>query len=253
MDEIPIFITNMGERISGVIHIPDKTPAPAIVFCHGFTGNRVEAHRLFVRAARRMSKEGMVAVRFDFRGSGESEGEFENMTISGEVSDLNAMLKFLTGRKEILTKSIGVLGLSMGGVVSILTAAQNETIRAVCTWSAPAELKNLSNSLGQSQAMDYIDFPSGYRIGRAFINDVLRHDILGNCSRISPRPILIVNGSKDPLVPVQHAHMLYEKAGEPKELVIIEDADHTFNRRDWEDKVIELTTKWFKDNLVRTY
>ncbi|MEM2350932.1 MAG: alpha/beta hydrolase [Thermoproteota archaeon] len=245
----------MGEKISTVIHIPDKIPAPAIVFSHGFTGNKIEAHRLFVRGARKMSKEGFVAVRFDFRGSGESDGEFEDMSISSEVSDLNAVLKFLVGESEILREKIGLIGLSLGGVVSILTAAQSPIVKAVCTWSSPAELRLLS-SLRDSFGADlsqiekgYIDLPSGYRIGRRFLEDALNHDILDSCSKISPRPMLIIHGSQDVVVPVEHARMLYDKAGEPKKLVIIDGADHTFNRRDWEDKVIDLTIEWFKENF----
>jgi alpha-beta hydrolase superfamily lysophospholipase len=253
MDEIPVFISNAGEKIHGIIHVPDKTPAPAVVFCHGFTGNRVEAHRLFVRAARRISREGMVAVRFDFRGSGESEGEFENMSVSSEISDLNAVLSFISERGEVVRDKIAVLGLSLGGVVSILTAAQNPVVKAVCTWASPAEFKSLPDAFGKDLKTvlekGYVDLPSGYRVGKSFFTDILKHDVLGSCSKISPRPMLIIHGSEDPIVPVQHAHMLYERAGEPKKLIVINGADHTFNRRDWEDEVIETTTKWFRENL----
>lgn len=256
MEEVPVFINNMGEKISGVIHVPDKIPAPTVVFCHGFTGHKIEDHRLFVRAARRISREGIVVVRFDFRGSGESEGEFENMTISSEISDLNAVLNFLMDRNEVLHDKIGVVGLSLGGVISILTSAQNQVVKAVCTWSSPAELKlvstNIEKSFGTSSGKsekDYIDLPTGYRVGKNFFIDALKHDILGSCTKISPRPILIIHGSEDPVVPVQHAQMLYDKAGEPKKLVTIDGAGHTFSRRDLEDKVIEITLEWLKESL----
>jgi dipeptidyl aminopeptidase/acylaminoacyl peptidase len=257
MEEIPVFIKNMGEKISGVIHVPDETPAPTVVFCHGFTGHRIEDHRLFVRAARRMSKEGIAAVRFDFRGSGESEGEFEDMTVSSEINDLNAVLRFLTDRTEVLHDKIGVVGLSLGGVVSILASAQNQTVKAVCTWSSPAELRSLSTNVERSFGMDskklletsYVDLPNGYRVGKNFFIDALKHDVLDSCAKISPRPLLIIHGSADPVVPIQHARMLYDKAGEPKKLIIIEGAGHTFSGRALEDKVIEITIEWFKENL----
>jgi len=257
MEEIPVFIKNMGEKISGVIHVPNETPAPTVVFCHGFTGHRIEDHRLFVRAARRMSREGIAAVRFDFRGSGESGGEFEDMTISSEMSDLNTVLSFLADRKEVLRDKIGVVGLSLGGVISILTSAQNQNVKAVCTWSSPAELRSLSTNVEKSFGMDsrnlfekdYADLPNGYRVGKNFFIDALKHDVLDSCAKISPRPMLIIHGSADPVVPVQHARMLYDKAGEPKKLVIIEGAGHTFSGRTLEDKVIETTIEWFKENL----
>ncbi len=110
MEEIPVFVNVMGERIHSVMHVPHVTPAPTVIFCHGFTGNRIEARRLFVRAARKMSREGIFSVRFDFRGPGESEGEFEKMTVSSETSDLNAVLSFLLGRNKVARDKIGVLG-----------------------------------------------------------------------------------------------------------------------------------------------
>lgn len=257
MEEIPVFLKNEEEKISGIMHVPDKTPAPTVVFCHGFTGHRIEDHRLFVRAARSMSREGFVAVRFDFRGSGESEGEFENMTVSSEISDLNTVLSFLVSRKDVLSDKIGVIGLSLGGVVSILASAQNQAVKAVCTWSSPAELRSLSSNIKKFFGIDpknlfekdYADLPSGYRVGKNFAIDALKHDVLDSCAKISPRPMLIIHGSEDPVVPVQDAHMLYDKAGEPKKLVIIDGAGHTFSGRELEEKVIAITIGWFKDNL----
>ncbi|MEM1553924.1 MAG: alpha/beta hydrolase [Thermoproteota archaeon] len=253
MEEFHVFIKNMDERISTFIHVPDKTPAPAIIFSHGFTGNKIEAHRLFVRAARRASKEGFVAVRFDFRGSGESDGEFEDTTISSEVSDLNAILNFIVERKEVVKEKIGLVGLSLGGVVSIITASRNPIVKSVCTWSSPAYFRPppKSSFLGDLSQLEkgYLDLPSGYRIKRSFFEDAQKYDVLDSCAKISPRPLLIIHGSNDNIAPVDHAQALYERAGEPKKIVIIEGADHSFNRRDWEDKVIDLTVEWFKETL----
>ncbi|MFA0780897.1 MAG: hypothetical protein RJAPGHWK_002418, partial [Candidatus Fervidibacter sp.] len=70
-----------GQRVYGMLHLPDGTSdtgkkVPAVAMCHGFTGNRIEAHRLFVKAARHFVQHGIAVLRFDFRGSGESEGDF---------------------------------------------------------------------------------------------------------------------------------------------------------------------------------
>ncbi|MEM2261756.1 MAG: alpha/beta hydrolase, partial [Ignisphaera sp.] len=95
----------------------------------------------------------------------------------------------------------------------------------------------------------YLDLPSGYRIKRSFFEDAQKYDVLDSCAKISPRPLLIIHGSNDNIAPVDHAQALYERAGEPKKIVIIEGADHSFNRRDWEDEVIDLTVEWFKETL----
>lgn len=255
MKEEFVFFLNKGERITGMLHIPKEIPVPGIIFCHGFTGNRVESHRLFVHAAREMCKRGFVILRFDFRGSGESEGLFENMTISEEVSDLKVAIDWFYNREEVLKDKIGVIGLSLGGVIAILTAAQDERIKAICTWSTPAELKELQdtakNIFGEMKIekliiKKYIDLPSGDRIGKKFLIDALKHNILESIEKISPRPILIIHGTKDQLVPVSHAEKLFEKAKDNKEIFLVKDADHTFNRWDWQWEVINYTTKWFE-------
>jgi len=64
-------------------------------------------------------------------------------------------------------------------------------------------------------------------------------------------PVLIIHGSSDPVVPVQHAYDYYEgiKNTHRAKLEIIEGADHTFNSIEWERKVIESTLNWFKETL----
>lgn len=131
MREKFVSFMNEGEKLAGVLHIPNSIPASTVVFCHGFTGNRIESHRLFVHAARELCRKGFVVLRFDFRGSGESEGSFESKTVSGEMSDLKKALDWLQQREEVRRDKIGALGLSLGGAVVLLVAAEDERIKAI--------------------------------------------------------------------------------------------------------------------------
>lgn len=260
MEEESVCFWNEGEKLSGMLHLPEKTPAPCLIYCHGFTGHKIEAHRLFVHAARYMAGAGFLVLRFDFRGSGESEGLFESMTVSGEISDLKKAITFILGRKETQDNKVGVLGLSLGAAVSILTASDDDRIAAVCSWSGPAgfnapfqaaqSIVGKPISMTDLSQIDYVDMPSGYRLGRAFLEDIMKHDILGSCARISPRPILIVHGTLDRLVPVQDAERLFQSAREPKEKILIHKADHTFNRWDWQSETIERTNEWFNRAMI---
>ena len=73
MPEILVAFTNHNQQLVGMLHIPDAPgPHPTVIFYHGFTGDRVENHFIFVKMARMLAKAGFVAMRFDFRGSGES-------------------------------------------------------------------------------------------------------------------------------------------------------------------------------------
>ncbi|MEM2153775.1 MAG: alpha/beta hydrolase [Nitrososphaeria archaeon] len=255
MEEIFVSFSCEGEKVAGMLHVPNKIPAPTIIFCHGFTGNRIEAHRLFVYAARELCNKGFTVLRFDFRGCGESEGSYNSITISDEVKDLGSAVDFLYNRNEVLKEKIGVVGLSLGGVVSILRTAEDERIKAVCTWSSPGDLKDMESriknmfgeiNLNRLLLKSHIDLPSGDRIGRKFIIDALKHNVLKSVSKISPRPILIVHGTNDQLVPITHAEKLYENALEPKEKYYIEGSDHTYNKWDWQWQAINRTIEFFQ-------
>jgi len=261
MEELFVDFMSGGEKIAGMLHVPEKTPAPAIILCHGFTGQRIESHRLFVYAAREFCRKGFVALRFDFRGSGESEGLFESMTVSREVEDLENALDWIIGRNDVLKDLVGVVGLSLGGVVSLLTAARDKRIKVVCTWSSPADLRALESSakevFGEANfnkliMKDFIDLPSGDRIGKNFLLDMLEKDVLEAVAKLSPRPLLIVHGTKDPMVPFSHSEKLFDAAKEPKEKFVVEGADHTFNRWEWQWLVIDNTVGFFERRFKST-
>lgn len=115
----PVVFKNQNQELVGILHLPDDLKPdeknPGIVMFHGFTGNKTEAHRLFVQVARKLCKSGFIVFRFDFRGSGDSDGEFEDMTLPSEVDDAEAALTFLIKQRGIDRRKVGVIGLSMGG------------------------------------------------------------------------------------------------------------------------------------------
>ena len=72
----PVTFKSEGQQIIGVLHIPDlhipdnikhNEKVPGIIMLHGFTGNKIEAHRLFVKISDSLSKSGFIVLRFDFR------------------------------------------------------------------------------------------------------------------------------------------------------------------------------------------
>ncbi|MCQ6268732.1 alpha/beta hydrolase [Fictibacillus sp. WQ 8-8] len=72
-----------GLTLRGMSHKPkvnNLSKYPIVIIFHGFTGSRVDGNFLFVRFARELSRQGIGCVRFDFSGSGESDGSFTEMT-----------------------------------------------------------------------------------------------------------------------------------------------------------------------------
>src|SRR6201997_5559743 len=93
------FRNRTGKRLRGMIHRPAKARSrrgtPAVIFLHGFTGDRMESHWIFVKCARALARVGVASLRFDFYGSGESEGEFREVTLQSEIADARAAIDFL--------------------------------------------------------------------------------------------------------------------------------------------------------------
>ncbi len=91
-------------------------PHPGVILCHGFTGNRMAPQFLFVSFSRLLQRRGIASIRMDFYGSGESEGIFEEMTISSEIEDLQEIPRSFQERAEVDKERVFLLGLSPGGV-----------------------------------------------------------------------------------------------------------------------------------------
>ncbi len=138
----PVVFENAGQRLFGMFHIPEPPhapPFPAVVMLHGFAGHKIEPHRLFVKAARRFAAEGILALRFDFRGCGESDGDSEDLSIEGEIGDAKAALALVRGRGDVRRECVGLLGMSLGGSIAACVAgAERGAVRCLVLWAAVA-------------------------------------------------------------------------------------------------------------------
>jgi len=217
---------------------------------------RLEAHFLFVKASRALERAGIASLRFDFRGSGESEGEFRDMTVETEVSDALRAVEEVCGLGEVDPERVGILGLSLGGFVAACASGFEERIRSTVLWSAVADLAGtIGRRLDEEarhrlQSEGYLDI-GGHALGRGFLERMKALDPLELIAKGS-QPVLIVHGSADESVPVGHAD-LYEKAARSDrrrvEKFIVPEADHTYASLAHEQTVIERTVAWFAETL----
>jgi dipeptidyl aminopeptidase/acylaminoacyl peptidase len=255
--EKQIAFTVEGQKLYGMLHIPEGVPRfPAIAMLHGFSGQRIEPHRLFVKTARRLSQEGIAVLRFDFRGSGESEGDFYDMTLSGEIKDALAALDFLRAQPEVDIQRLGVIGLSMGGYVATCVTTLNPKIKALVLWAASAKgLKMFPHyvHLSAKNRKDWLqkgerDF-GGMVLGSGFLKDGKNlPNPLPGLSRFSGKA-LVIHGEADASVPVTEAQVYRDLLKKKAVVHILKGADHTFNRNEWEKTVIDITAVWLRDNL----
>lgn len=248
----PVFFENEGQRLIGIMHKPEgEGPFPTVCFFHGFTGNKAEAHRIFVGAAEELVKRGIAAFRFDFRGSGDSEGEFGDMTFSGELSDALKALEYLRARNDVA--DLAVLGLSMGGAMAATVSGLVDDLKAVVLWSAVGNYMDCYVGENVRKAAEN-GFPiewGGYLIGKEFTEDILKHKPFESITK-TKAPVLIIHGTNDNAVQTEQAYeydRVLTEANIPHKLHIIEGADHCYCRQDWKSKVIKLSADFLAEYL----
>jgi len=247
-----------GTRLAVTLHVPaGKRRAPGVVMCHGFTGNRIEAHFIFVKAARALARAGIAALRFDFRGSGESGGEFGSMTVPGEIADARTAVRFLSRHPRIDARRIGLLGLSLGGLVAANTAVRERSVRSLALWCASADPASMFRRLrtwgGNPRREGKLLDVGGLGVGQAFFRNPRAVDpvrALAGCRR--PFPILILKGTADPVISMEE-NALYLRnlrdGAHPVRQVLVQGGGHTFERLDHEREAIGVTVDWFRKTL----
>jgi uncharacterized protein len=283
LNEQSIHFEVNGQRLWGMLHLPLEVagqvarPAPTVLMLHGFTGQRLEPHRLFVLLSRQLAEAGIASLRFDFRGSGESEGSFDEMTASREVEDVVAAYHFLKSRPEVDGSRLGLMGLSMGGMVSALSVAQpGLEFKALTLWApahptswlgqlpegAPVEhvwaaysSREPAVGLSYDKTTDRMDF-SGNPVGIGFFDDLMHLEPFETV-KAHKGPALVVHGSADPTVPWQIGET-YAKALESRSLEtsspttfhVIPEGLHTFETLPAQREAHAVTLEFFKTHLT---
>lgn len=212
-------VVSSGLTIRGQIFFPEARPSrlyPAIIICHGIPGSgtaRAPDDPGYEALAEEFTSLGLAAVIFNFRGCGDSDGDFDMM---GWTEDLEAVVDHIHNTPFIDPTRILLLGFSGGGAAAIYVAADNPDIYGLAVVGTPAHFsifeKDRDEILADFRERGIIrdpDFPPD------------RDRWMDAFARIEPRRwipqfkgkhILIVHGDEDELVPVEHAHELLERA-----------------------------------------
>jgi alpha/beta superfamily hydrolase len=249
-------IQSNGLTLRGMLHVPsgaaEKTPIVCIF--HGFTGNKMEPHFIFVKLSRMLESVGIASVRFDFSGSGESDGEFMDMTISKELEDAKNILDYVKSLDFVDQDKIGVVGLSMGGAVaSMLAGDRKEDVKALCLWASAGVMKEIilqGQTVEQTKAMSEIGYTDigGLLLGKEFIDDIIKVDIYEKAARFD-KNVFLLHGDKDATVPMMASEKYLEIYETKAALHIVKDGDHTFNTKACEDEVLEYTIGFLEGEL----
>jgi putative redox protein len=240
-----------GARLAGLLHRPAQAvelgSSPVIVLCHGMESTKEGTKHQALAA--RLTALGYACLRFDFSFVGESEGSFEDLTISGEVEDLGGAVDWLTAHGAT---TFGLVGSSLGGTVAVLFAGGDSRVRALVTIAAVAL------PLGIVQRMDPAAVATWRRTGtrgegegalrRTFLDDLERVDVLAAARRVGAAT-LVTHGDADDVVPVDDAYALYAALPEPKALAITPGCDHRHSDPAHLEALLDRTVDWLVSRL----
>lgn len=248
IEKIVVFKVD-GQTVVGTLELPEgrKRP-PVVLLLHGFKGSRDELQipslneGIFKRAADAWAARGLASLRIDFRGGGDSEGAFEDTTISGQAKDALAALEFLQTEESIDPSRISLVGWSQGGAVASLVAGQTPyPLTAVALWnplSMPAStmMANFGGDTvnaglaSQGDAVP-VTMPWGLKtaLKPAYFQDLFSIDPVAELARYSG-PVFVAVGTKDDIIypQPQSGQMLLAYHNGPGELWV-RPMDHIFN------------------------
>jgi len=268
--ERPVSYYSQGARISAVLYTPDKAgPSargrrlPGIVLCHGFTGIK---ELILPDYARRFAAASYVALAFDYRGFGESEGERGRLIPYEQVMDIRNSITFMETLDEVDPERIGLWGTSYGAANVIYTAGIDPRPRCVVAQvgfgdggrglsSRPPEevaavMEMIRNErrqrvlTGKSTMVDpllILSDPDSVAFFQQAMKELpqlktqvpletaeatLEYRPEDVVGRIAPRALLLIAAELDVPTPADESRSVYAKAGEPKKLVVIEGIRH---------------------------
>lgn len=249
-EEKVLFNSGSGATLAGVLHHPpDSTDRGAVILCHGMESDKNSEKLRYLGQA--LARQGILTLRFDFSGAGESSGSFSDITYSGQVADLAAAYALVQSRGPIRT---AMLGSSMGGTVALLFAAQERAVAALVTIAAPLHPETFPRrvlTVAQLQTWRRQGFVSynGRRLNLALLEDLERLDVAAAARRVAC-PALILHGDADQVVPVEEAHELHDCLSSVKRVSILKGADHRLSNPQIMRRALDEARDWLVQHVA---
>lgn len=227
------FPNSEGVILSAQMEWPaDQEPHTYAIFAHCFTCTK----NLFaVRAiSRALAGRGFAVLSFDFTGLGRSEGDFYDSNFSGNVKDIHAAANFLEA--EFRSPAL-LVGHSLGGAAIIQAAASMDSVTAVATIGAPAEVEHVTRIFEEhlaeieNKGMAKVDLGGRpFLIKQQFLDDLKNH-VIENTVKTLKKAMLILHSPQDTIVGIQNAAQLYQHAYHPKSFISLDNADHLLSNK----------------------
>lgn len=304
MEKKVYFYSGPGLKLTGILSVPPDYEEgagkqPGVVLCQGPGGYKnpeaVAMDTLMPTVSQWLNRAGFVALRFSYRGVGESEGPEYRLIPLEQVEDIRNAITFIQQQQEVDADRIGLFGAATGGANVSYVAGIDPRVKCIVSISGMGDLGRWARSArpywewlewlkvldkdrvnrvltGKSRIVQMTDIippdPAAKREAAkmAEISSELRAtamllslesaDTMSNyrpetvVDRISPRAAMWICAGNDSLVPIDESRSMYQKAKEPKKLVILEGVEHhALYHSPALEQIMTHATEWFDTHL----
>lgn len=243
-----------GQHLAASLHLPSKSDSkmPIVICCHGLTGTRIGSGYRAVKLGRMLEGMGIACLRFDFRGCGESDGAFQEVTAQSLMADLNSVVSSITGHPDIDDTRIGFYGSSFGAFTAACLADQIRGVKCLVFIAPVADPHDLIRRDMTPEAWAFLRKNGwidhhGLKLGQDFFETMPHEDgakKLANCAR----PTLVFHGTGDQQVPIEHGRV-YESsirgAGVEAKLEAVDSSDHGLRGATLSERIAVQAAEWF--------
>lgn len=254
-ERVAVTLHSHGLKMFGILHLPLSTKkAPCTLSCNGFGGFKSAKYRLGVRQAEELAKQGIATLRFDYRGTGDSEGRFSDLTMQSQFEDAQIAANFLLNHEAIDRSRFGILGRSMGGVIATRLSDQLRP-QALVLWApvfdATPWLEGKTAHRAVRMQENTVSF-AGQKLHPEFLKEFRTLSCVESLKAIPEIPLAIIHGKKDETLKQFHYenYLAIRKQANAKTLgSLLPNSDHDFNDPEEQELLLKASTDWFLNYL----
>lgn len=232
MKRWPFHLKIGQEFLACTLREPQVPTEICVLFLHGWGGDRETVGWLLDH----LCNQGHHLLNFTQRGFDGSGGRRE---LSSWLPDAAAVVDYIAAAKL----EPWVCGLSTGGSLAIALSAFKPEVRGCIALAPFASFPRLFSDRPDHRGTLERTF-SDLETSMIELN---AEEVIG---RIAPRPLLLVHGDSDEVIPTDHSRLLFEKASEPRQLCIMKGANHIFSNID-RGELCKLVSDWIAENSSR--
>src|SRR6266508_1174699 len=226
-----------GIKLGGVLYLPDSDqsqPYPGIVQGPGFLGLKDAKH--YIMMFEKLCEAGYACLCFDYRGWGDSEGNERGWVMpKWQAEDIRNAITYMQTRSDIDADRIATYGSGgTGGGNAVYVAAVDPRVKCCVSYLGVSNGRDWLHSMRREyEWVDYL---------KSIDEDRKKRVTIGSGAIVSA-------GEGDAVTPEQQSFDLYEKAGEPKKLVLYKKTTHYGIYNDYFDDVAANVVDWYNRHL----